>query len=348
MPQLGIAVAGAGLIGRRHIEEIVACDATRLVGVLDPAPTGREVAAAYDVPCVDSWPDLFDRCRPDGVIVATPNAQHVPGGLACIEAGIPVLVEKPLAPTTAEAEVLVAAAETSGVPLLVGHHRQHSPLLRETRAIIDSGALGSIVAVSGSATFAKPADYFDVGGGWRREPGGGPVLINLVHDVNALLGLFGPIVQVEAIAANATRGFPVEDTAAILFRFASGALGTFTLSDAAASPWSWEQTAQENLAYPTFPDEDCYRISGTLGSLGVPTMRLRTTTGEPSWWSPMQTRVLEVHRTDPLAEQIAHFAAVIRGECAPLVTGRSGLETLRVIDAIEQSIARGAEMAVAS
>ena len=102
--------------------------------------------------------------------------------------------------------------------------------------------LGPIVAVVGTALFYKPDDYFDVGGGWRRQPGGGPILLNLIHEVNNLLSLVGDIVRVQAVTSNATRGFPVEDTAAMVFTFANGALGTFLLSDAAASPRSWEQT----------------------------------------------------------------------------------------------------------
>lgn len=78
-------------------------------------------------------------------------------------------------------------------------------------------------------------------------------------------------------------GFAVEDTVAIALRFANGTLGTFLLSDTAAAPYSWEQPAGENPSYPRLDDEDCYVLAGTHGSLGVPTMRLRTYAGERSW-----------------------------------------------------------------
>jgi predicted dehydrogenase len=143
------------------------------------------------------------------------------------------------------------------------------------------------------------------------------------------------------MSSNATRGFPVEDTAAMVFRFANGALGTFVVSDAAASPRSWEQTSRENKSYPTFPDEDCYHIAGTKGSLSVPTMRLREYSGEPSWWEPFESCVINVAREDPLANQIRHFAAVIRGTEEPVVTGRSGWKTLEVIDGVLASARTG-------
>ena len=152
-----------------------------------------------------------------------------------------------------------------------------------------SGRLGPIVAVVGTALFYKPDDYFDVGGGWRRQPGGGPILLNLTHEVNNLLSLVGDIVRVQAVTSNATRGFPVEDTAAMVFTFANGALGTFLLSDSAASARSWEQTSQENTSYSTYDDEDCYHIAGTTGSLSVPTMRVKVFPGTRSWWEPFDT-----------------------------------------------------------
>ena len=76
------------------------------------------------------------------------------------------------------------------------------------------------------------------------SPGAVPILLNLIHEVNNLLSLVGDIVRVQATTSNTTRGFAVEDTAAMVFTFANGALGTFLLSDAAASARSWEQTSQ--------------------------------------------------------------------------------------------------------
>jgi predicted dehydrogenase len=254
---------------------------------------------------------------------------------------VPVLVEKPLADTVEDATRLVEAAEAAGVPLLVGHHRRHSPILARAREVVASGVLGRVVAVVGTALFAKPDAYFDVSGGWRRQPGGGPVLLNLVHEVDGLRWLVGEVVRVQATTSNAVRGFPVEDTAALVLTFAGGALGTFLLSDTAASPRSWEQTSGEDASYPTHPDEDCYHLAGTVGSLSVPTLRLRTHTGPPSWWEPFETSTVAVERRDPLAAQIEHFAAVVRGEAEPVCGGRDGLATLRVLEAIVESARTG-------
>jgi predicted dehydrogenase len=336
-----LAVAGAGLIGRRHIEEIQRSASAQLAAIVDPGPAGPDLAHGTGAPLYRSLADLFAARRPDGVILATPNRAHVQGGLECVEAGVPVLVEKPLGDTVAGAARLVEAAEAAGVALLTGHHRRYSPIMARAREIIAGGSLGPVVAVMGSALFHKPDDYFDVGGGWRRRPGGGPILLNLIHEVDNLMSLVGPILTVQAMTSNATRGFPVEDTAAIVFRFANGALGTFLLSDTAASARSWEQTSEENKTYAHYGDEDAYVVAGTTGSLAVPTMRLKVYRGKRSWWEPFETSTVEVARTDPLANQVEHFAAVVRGEARPVADGRDGLDALRVTEAVVEAARTG-------
>jgi len=340
-PPVRIAVAGAGLIGKRHIEEVDASRSAQLAAIVDPGPSAPEVAEKFGVPIHRSLTELFATDRPDGVILATPNQVHVEGGLECVAAGVPAIVEKPIGDTVEGATTLVEAAEAAGVPLLTGHHRNYSPIMAKAREIVQSGVLGSIVAVVGTALFYKPDDYFDAGGGWRRQEGGGPILLNLIHEVNNLQSLVGDVVRVQAATSSATRGFPVEDTAAIVLTFAGGALGTFLLSDTAASARSWEQTSQENRSYASYPDEDCYHVAGTTGSLSVPTMRLTVFPGTRSWFEPFETSRVELDRSDPLANQIEHFAAVIRGEAKPICSGRDGLRTLRVVDAVVESARTG-------
>jgi predicted dehydrogenase len=285
---------------------------------------------------------LLDKDRPDGVILATPNPLHVPQALQCIAVAVAVMVEKPIAVTVAEGEQLLRAVQEAGAKVLIGHHRAHSPIMLKAKEVLDSGKLGKLVAVMGSATFFKP-DHYYLEGAWRTKQGGGPILINLIHEVHNLRMLCGEIVAVQAFASNAMRGFEVEDTVAINLRFASGALGTFMLSDTAACPRSWEQTSQENKAYSSYTDEDCYVISGTMGTLSVPTMRLKTypRAQDCSWWKEFEVGVVGMVRDDPLKHQMEHFGAVIRGEAQPLVTAFDGLQNLRVTEAIAQAAKTG-------
>jgi predicted dehydrogenase len=343
MRQLQLAVAGAGAIGRRHIELVQDSPRCRLTAIVDPGPAAAETAANARAPLFRSLGELFESSRPDGVILATPNSLHVEQALECIAAGVPALIEKPVAHTLAEGERLRAAAESAHVPLLVGHHRSHSPILAKAREIIQEGRLGKLVAVMGSALFYKPDDYFE-SATWRREAGGGPILINMIHEIGNLRSLCGEIVAVQALSSNTTRRFSVEDTVAINLRFESGALGTFLLSDTASSARSWEQTSRENASYPSYDDEDCYVIAGDMGSLSVPTMRLKTygRKEDRSWFKPFETGVADIDRADPLERQLAHFCDVIDGTAQPLVTVYDGLQNLRSVEAIAEAARTGA------
>jgi predicted dehydrogenase len=347
MPAIRLAIAGAGLIGQTHIrvaQQEPACD---LVAIVDPAPASAAVAAKAGVAHFRSLTEMLAQDRPDAIILATPNALHMAQALQCIAAGMAVLLEKPIASTVAEARMVVDAVDKSGARLLIGHHRAHSPIMAKACEVIASGALGRLVAVTGSATFYKPAHYF-ADAPWRREPGGGPILINMIHEVHNLRMLCGDITAVQAMASSATRGFAVEDTVSISLRFASGALGSFMLSDTAASARSWEQTSRENTSYASYDDEDCYCVSGTQGSLAVPTMRLKTYARpeDRSWWKPFETGIVDMVRADPLQRQLAHFCALARGEVAPLVSARDGLANLQVTEAISEAAASGATVSI--
>lgn len=346
-----LAVAGAGLIGRRHIALIQASARAHLCAIVDPSPASADVAASQGVPHFASLSDLFARQaipRPDGVILATPNSLHVPGALCCIRHGVPALIEKPVADTLQAGRQLIDALSQNPVPMLVGHHRRHSSTLQLARAAIESGTLGRVVTVMGSAQFFKPDSYF-AQGAWRKEAGGGPILINMIHEMDNLRYLCGEIDSVHAVASNAVRQFAVEDTVVMTLTFSSGALGTFTLSDTVGSPRSWEQTSGENTAYPRYPSEDCYFIAGTQGSLAAPTLRTWSYArgGQaPGWWTPFVEATQTVEAVDPLAAQLDHFCDVIAGQAAPIITVADALQSLRTVEAVRRSIASGQTVAV--
>jgi len=333
-----LAVLGAGLIGKRHIERVRDEPEAELMTIVDPSSSSRSLAEAMGVPWAPAFRDLLKTDKPDGVIIATPNQMHVANGLESIAAGIPALVEKPIADDVASATQLVEAAELAKVPLLVGHHRRFNPLIQSAKHAIEAGRIGKILAVHGMGWFFKPDDYFDIP--WRREKGAGPVFINLIHDVDNLRYLCGEIVSVQAMESNAFRHNEVEDTAALLLRFSNGALGTISVSDAIVSPWSWELTSGENPAYPA-TDESCYHIGGTHGSLTVPHLDVWNNKDERSWWEPIFRDRVPVETRDPLALQIHHFCRVIRRDESPVVSGRDGLATLKVIAAAKEAAATG-------
>lgn len=331
-----IVLMGAGLIGREHAILVCANPATELVAIADPAQAAIAMAADFGVRHHVDFRRMLDEERPDGAIIALPNALHAEAAIACIERGIPCLIEKPIADTLAAAKRVAEAAERSGVPVLIGHQRRHSPDIAKARKMVQEGELGRLVAVNAMWIADKPEAYFDAA--WRRQPGGGPLLINLIHDIDCLRFICGDIEEVMAFTSNAVRGYEVEDTASISLRFASGALGTLLMSDTAVSPYNWDTAAGQALYFPHQP-ENAYVFSGTKAALAVPGMDLwqHESGGTGHWQDPLVRKHVSLDGSRAYDNQLAHFIEVIAGRAQPLVSARDGMKTLATIMAITQS-----------
>ncbi len=338
-PPIRLAIVGLGLVGQRHADAIHRLKHVELVAIVDPSDPGRVYAEEHGVPHFETLADLFAQDAPDGVILSTPTPLHVEQGLDCVARGCPMLVEKPLATSAQEATVLVNAAAAHSVPLLVGHHRRHNPLIQKAFEVVSGGEIGEVRAVHSNCWFYKPDYYFDAAP-WRKLKGAGPISVNLVHDVDLIRYLCGEVASVQAQSAPSKRGFENEDVAAAVLRFENGAIGTITVSDSIVSPWSWELTAREYPGYPP-TSQSSYLLGGTHGSLSVPDLTLWSHTGERDWWNPISATTLLREASNPLVNQISHFVAVIRGEEPPLVSGDEGLKTLQVVEAIQMAAQSG-------
>ncbi len=338
MHKLPLALFGAGGIGRTHIDRITRSGNLSLAAIADPSDAGKALAAQHGIRWFADHRSLLDAVKPQGAIIATPNALHVPMALDCLERGVAVLVEKPAADTVADAQKLVDAQARSGVAVLVGHHRRHNPINARAHEIVQSGKLGRLVSANVMATFLKPDDYFNTS--WRKLKGGGPILINLSHEIDMLRFFMGEIESIQSVGSNAVRGFEVEDTAAAVLRFASGALGTVVLSDSVASPWCWDFCAGEQDIYPR-QNVQSHFIGGTHGSLSLPDLALWHYPGERSWYAELMRSQSFVRHEDAYTRQLQHFKAVIEGSAQPLCTALDGLRTMQALMAMSQAAHSG-------
>ena len=136
--------------------------------------------------------------------------------------------------------------------------------------------------------------------------------------------LCGEVETVQGQSVPSVRGYENEDVAAAILKFRNGAIGTITVSDSIVAPWSWELTSHENPIYPP-TSESCYLIGGSHGSLSLPELRLWAHRGGlRDWWSPISATSLTRDASDPLVNQMSHFADLIRRTTEPLVPGREG------------------------
>lgn len=329
-----IGLIGAGLIGREHAKYCQSSSEVELVGIADPSTAAAELAQILDVAHYADYKEMLQRSDIQAVIAAVPNALHASVAVDALECGLPVLVEKPLADSLDAARQIVEATRQTGVPVLVGHQRRYAPDVAAARKFIASGGVGDVVSVGILSTWRKHDEYFEVS--WRTQRGAGPVLINLIHDIDAIRFLVGEIEETISMGGKAVRGLDVPDTTGTVMRFANGAIGTALASDAAASPWCWDLTSGYGAYFPAPPDGDVYFISGTEAAISLPSLTVSRHQGDRHWQTPIEQTTLPRVEVNPYVAQLEHFAAVVRLETEPLITAEDALKTLEVALTIDE------------
>jgi len=340
MEPVRLGMIGCGLVSAKHIEGSKNISNGNLVALCDINHERKVLADRLNIPFFTNFREMITQIEPEGVIDGTPNQVHAEVGMFCAEKGVHVLTEKPIASTLKDGKQLVEAVAESGINLLVGQHRRYFPPIQRARQIVQRGDLGRLVGVSMLWALLKPDNYFDVK--WRSQEGGGPILINIIHEVDNLRFICGDVAEISARADNLVRTGEVEDTVAITFKLVNGAVGTALVSDTTPSPWSYELTSGENSDYFK-TDQNCYCFLGSKGSLSFPTMDLWSHPHgrEKGWWEPLVRRSEEVPRFSPFTAQLEHFCNVIRRQEEPIINAADGLLTLATTLAIKQSSETG-------
>ncbi len=327
-----LLIAGIGLIGARHLRHALEVPDVEVVGCVDPVLSQADVPHFASIDAVD--------VAVDAVLIATPSHLHADHAEAAAARGWHMLIEKPVAHSVAAAERISRAADGAGVQTLVGHHRRHHARVAQLKAMIEGGVIGAPILASMIWAMKKPDSYFE--GNWRAGADGSPVMINLVHEVDLLRYLFGEVAVVTGVGSNAQRGAARVESGAVSVMFDSGLAASIGFADSALSPWGFEAGTGENPNIGT-TGEDYLRISGSRGSIGFPSL---TVWGDAEDWSqPAVPETCVGESNVPLVAQLQHFADVVAGRAAPLVSAADATESLRVTLAIEAAVAPRQEVA---
>jgi len=182
---LRIAVAGAGLFGREHIRTLAAMEGVAIAGIAEPhAATRERVAAEYGIDlAVADVGELIEKARPDGLVIASPGHTHVAIATMALARDLPILLEKPVGMSVADADRLIAAAGASRGFVLPGHILRFSAPYRMTVDIARSGEIGEVVSVS-SRNHRDESHAI-------RYPDVDPVLMTMVHDIDLAIWATG-------------------------------------------------------------------------------------------------------------------------------------------------------------
>ncbi len=342
--KIKIAVVGTGLMGLQHIKAIKKSNKTDIHSIVEINYSAKNLSKKFKVPLYKNTNELLLKEKPDAVIIATPNQLHERHTIDFLKSKIPVLLEKPISDNIKSAQRIVNSSKRHKTPLLIGYHRRHNSIVSKVKKIINSGKIGKIVSANVLCWLYKHKDYYKEK--WRIKKGGGPLGINLVHDIDMICYLLGDIKYVQAFTSNKTRKFNVEDTATVSIVFKSGALCTLNISDTIVAPWSYELTAGENPVYPV-TNQSAYFIGGTKGSIQFPNLRNWYYKKERSWWKKIFINQDKMKKdNDTLVNQINHFSDVVRKKIKSKVNGNDGLVSLKIFSAIIKSSKTGKKIKI--
>ena len=344
MQNVKVGLVGAGTIGMRHIQAIDALKEISLVAIADPSLTVEGLVAKRAIPLYKEAQTMFEAGNLDAVIVAAPTNHHYDIVMNALNHHLTVLVEKPITATIEEARKVTRFAYKQGCQVLVGHQRRYYPCTKTAKDIIHSGRIGTLMAMTGQWTVRKDSQYYEPH--WRRQVEAGPILTNLIHEIDLLRFICGDIVMVSAEITNHDQQFSKEDAVAIIMKFANNAIGSFVLSDRTPTPWNWEMALGENAKFPK-SEQNAIRFMGTKGSLEFPNLVLWShSNADGNWQDKIFREEIETPFVDAYVAQCQHLCAVVRGTQRPIIGAENGTKSLEVTLAVIRAANEGTRVII--
>jgi UDP-N-acetylglucosamine 3-dehydrogenase len=316
-----VGLIGLGTMGRNHLRLLTGRDDTRLVAVADPVPGALDLVASAEAQAYAESLAMLAEAELDAVVIASPTTTHHPLALAALDRGIAVLVEKPLAATTREADELVDAATSLGVPLQVGHVERFNPAVLELGRLLDTGWLSTVYAITSRRAGPFPDRIRDVG-----------VTMDLAtHDVD-ILSFVAAERPVRVSAETAQRVH--QDHEDLLFGLLSFPSGTIGMIDV-----DW-LTPAKRRTLTVVGEEGMFELDYLSQRLtftrSTDTTNPRLISGyAPTFEGESVDLSLETH--EPLAAELDAFLAVVRDGGRPIVDAEDGRWAVLLADALLRS-----------
>jgi predicted dehydrogenase len=312
-------VIGVGHLGQHHARLLAALDEVELVGVVDTKPgRAEEVAAKYGTRAWPSATDLLGHI--DAVTIAVPTVSHLAVALPFLERGVAALVEKPLAPTVADADRLIETAVRGGATLAAGHTERFNPAVVAALPLVTNPRF---VEVHRLGTFPERSLDIDV------------IFDLMIHDLDLLLAAVGSaVISIEAVGVNVLT--PRVDIANARLRFASGCVANVTAS----------RISRDRVRKVRFFQHDSY-VSIDYAAQEVEVYRLNgPPEGGPHVDGPHVGRPvieggkLNVVNEEPLRRELVDFVDAVHHKREPGVTGRAGRDALELATRIAEKMSQ--------
>lgn len=312
-----VASVGLGRWGRELARGAIAAGIDVVSCYARTEETRNAFAAEVGCDPVSSLEEVLSDPTVDALLVATSHTSHRELVEAAARAGKHVFIEKPLALSVEDARACVEAGEGAGIVLQVGFQRRRHPAHREMKRLIDEGSIGDIESLD--ANHSLPNRIPENAWRWDEEESPLGSMTSLgIHQIENLHYLAGPIARVGAVSRPG-RSVSIDEATALIFEFASGAVGTLVSSF--FTPW------RISLA-----------VQGTEGAAFAD--RDGTTLGYQPQGEDRPTAI-PLAEVDAVSDQLSEFATCVREGRRPEVSGAEGLAVAAVLEAAERSVATG-------
>ncbi|HEX7265775.1 MAG TPA: Gfo/Idh/MocA family oxidoreductase [Candidatus Dormibacteraeota bacterium] len=308
-----IGVVGLGVMGRSHARVLDDVDQADLVAVCDPTEDAMAWAKKRRLVGYRSFEELFEREKLDAVTIAVPTRFHLEVGLAAIERGLDVLMEKPIATDLDEAQQLVAAAKKRGTMLAIGHVERFNPAVRELKKRLDGGEVGRIFQVHSRRQGPFPSRIRDVGA----------VIDLATHDLDVMRYLLG--VDVVRLYAETERRIHTEheDMLNALLRFDNGAVGVMQVNW--LTPTKIRELSvlgERGMLHLNYLTQDLTFYENSIATGSDLPLSLLTGVSEGTLLRHI------VDRAEPLRVELESFLASVASKTPPEVGSEDGLKAL--------------------
>ncbi len=333
------AIVGCGKVAHLHAAALRALPESEFVAVCDAdAGRARGFAEQYGVAAFTEVGPMIEDARAQAVVICTPHPLHAPPAIAAAECGAHVLVEKPLASSLADCDMMISAAAKHSVKLgVVSQRRYFEPVMR-MKAAVDAGKIGAPILGTVQMFSWRDEAYYRSDpwrGKWDTEGGG--VLINQSpHHLDILLWLMGDVEEVTGRWSNLSHPYvEVEDTALAILKFRNGGLGSVTVS-LCQKPGIYTKIhvhGSNGASVGAQTDSGATFIAGMSDVVAPPMTDLWTIPGEEQGEAPISFPGNEHYH----ALQVQDFLHAILEDRAPSVTGLEGRKVVELITAIYQS-----------
>jgi UDP-N-acetyl-2-amino-2-deoxyglucuronate dehydrogenase len=331
---LNFALVGCGRIAKRHSELLgdKQIDGARLVAVCDVAATkAKEIGERFSVPWFADMHEMMKTVQVDVVVVLTESGKHAEHVVALASYRKHIMVEKPMALTLSDADRMIRECDRHGVKLFVVKQNRFNVPIVKAREALEQGRFGKLVLGTVRVRWCRPQSYYDQDpwrGTWALD--GGVLTNQASHHVDMLEWMMGEVESVYAMSHTALVKIEAEDTAVVVLRFASGALGVIEATTA---------TRPKDL-------EGSLSLLGDGGTVVVGGFAMnKMETWKFAQPQPGDDDVMSKYSVNPpnvygFGHQAyyEHVVACIRGDQQHLVDGLEGRKSLELISAIYESI----------